>query len=74
MEENPVTLRLPQPYLDRAQDLVHFLAEDPEIMATAGRSVSRSTVLRLAVVRGLEVLEGKYTEKPGKKRPEPVRR
>lgn len=50
-----VTLRLPRVLLDRANDLVPKLRDNHEMMVV-GR-VSRSIVLRLAVLRGLEALE-----------------
>ena len=51
-----VNLRLPSTALDRAEAMVEALAADPMLRA-AGRGVSRSTVLRLAVLRGLDSLE-----------------
>lgn len=50
-----ITLRLPQSFVDRADALIADLAEDEESLLL-GR-VSRSIVLRLAVLRGLETLE-----------------
>jgi len=50
-----VTLRLPQSLVDRADALTDALARDEEALLL-GR-VSRSIVLRLALLRGLEVLE-----------------
>ena len=50
-----ITLRLPQSFVDRADALIADLAEDEESLLL-GR-VSRSIVLRLAVLRGLEALE-----------------
>jgi hypothetical protein len=51
-----ITLRLPKSLVDRADALIDELAEDEEALLL-GR-VSRSIVLRLAVLRGLESLEG----------------
>jgi hypothetical protein len=51
-----ITLRLPKSFVDRADGLIAQLAEDEEALLL-GR-VSRSIVLRLAVLRGLEALEG----------------
>ena len=51
-----ITLRLPQSFVDRSDALIDQLAEDEEALLL-GR-VSRSIVLRLAVLRGLEILEG----------------
>jgi len=50
-----ITLRLPKSFVDRADSLIAQLAEDEEALLL-GR-VSRSIVLRLAVLRGLEALE-----------------
>lgn len=50
-----ITLRLPQSFVDRADALIADLAQDEESLLL-GR-VSRSIVLRLAVLRGLETLE-----------------
>lgn len=50
-----VTLRLPQSLVDRADSLMAHLQGD-EQMLMMGR-LSRSVVLRLAVLKGLELLE-----------------
>jgi hypothetical protein len=63
-----ITLRLPKSLVDRADSLIDELAEDEEALLL-GR-VSRSIVLRLAVLRGLESLEGQVAsraESRGKK-------
>lgn len=49
------TLRLPVSLLERADNLIEPLAEQEDALVI-GR-VSRSVVLRLAVLRGLEQLE-----------------
>lgn len=54
-ESTIVTLRLPKSLVDRADALIPKLEQDPG-MQIMGR-VSRSIVLRLAVLRGLEELE-----------------
>jgi hypothetical protein len=56
-----ITLRLPQSFVDRADGLIADLAEDEESLLL-GR-VSRSIVLRLAVLRGLETLEGQVASR-----------
>jgi hypothetical protein len=56
-----ITLRLPQSLVDRADALIDELAQDEEALLL-GR-VSRSIVLRLAVLRGLEQLEGQVNKK-----------
>ena len=53
--EQPTHLRLPRDVHERAAALVSQLTEDPELRAL-GR-MSKTAVLRLAVLHGLEVLE-----------------
>jgi hypothetical protein len=53
-----VNLRLPQHMLERADALLPHAARAPEL-ATAP-SVTRSDVLRLAILRGLQVLDDEY--------------
>lgn len=50
-----VTLRIPFQWLDRTDALVDRLAMDPNV--GAAMTVSRLTVLRVALLRGIEVLE-----------------
>ena len=59
------TLRLPRSLVDRADALIDRLAEDEEALLL-GR-VSRSIVLRLAVLRGLENLEAQADNVGAKK-------
>ena len=59
--EKPTQLRLPREALERAETLIPLLAQHPEFRAL-GR-LSRATVLRLAVLHGLEVLEQRAGEK-----------
>ncbi len=54
-----INLRVPKDVLSRADALMPALAQDPMLQA-AGRGVSRSVVLRLAVLRGLDSLEAEY--------------
>jgi hypothetical protein len=56
-----ITLRLPKSLVDRADALIDELAEDEEALLL-GR-VSRSIVLRLAVLRGLESLESQVASR-----------
>jgi hypothetical protein len=56
--ERPVTLRLPPDLLERAERLLPGLGRDPRLSALA--SLSRSQVLRLALLEGLQVLERRY--------------
>ncbi len=53
--EIPIQLRLPQSIVGRADALLALLLEDPAL--TAMGRVTRTSVLRLAILRGLEVLE-----------------
>ena len=68
-----VTLRLPKSLVDRADSLIPKLRDDDQMMVV-GR-VSRSIVLRLAVLRGLESLEagtgGQDTLEQSPSRPRP---
>ena len=59
--EKPTQLRLPRDVHERAEALVLRLAEDPEVRAL-GR-MSKTAVLRLAVLHGLEVLEQRTRDK-----------
>jgi hypothetical protein len=64
-QETQVSIRLPQELLDRAERLCARLQGDPVLQVLG---VTRAAVLRLAVVRGLEVLE---RERGGGEAPEP---
>jgi hypothetical protein len=67
--EKPTQLRLPRDLLERAEALVPVLADDPEVRAL-GR-LTKTAVLRLAVLHGLEALEKRYrrsAEAKGKRR------
>jgi hypothetical protein len=64
-----VTLRLPKSLLSRADALIPRLRENSDIFVV-GR-LSRSVVLRLAVLRGLEAMEEvqpRAAKAPAKKR------
>jgi hypothetical protein len=63
--EKPTQLRLPRDLLRRAEALVPVLAEDPELRAL-GR-MTKTAVLRLALVHGLEALEQRYRRSSGAK-------
>jgi hypothetical protein len=69
--EEPAHLRLPQEVHRRAEALAQILAEDPELRAL-GR-MSKTAVLRLAVVHGLEVLEQRARDKAKAKAKAPRR-
>jgi hypothetical protein len=55
--EKPTQIRLPRDVHERAAALVSRLAEDPELRALGRIRMSKTAVLRLAVLHGLEVLE-----------------
>ncbi len=55
---NIVNLCLPEAMVERADDLREALVNAPELAILP--NVTRSDVLRLAVLRGLEVLEREY--------------
>jgi hypothetical protein len=59
-----VTLRLPKQLLQRADALIPALRTNSDIFVV-GR-LSRSVVLRLAVLRGLEAMEGSTPKAPAK--------
>jgi hypothetical protein len=59
-----VTLRLPKSLLQRADALIPTLRANSEIFVV-GR-LSRSVVLRLAVLRGLEAMESSMAKVPPK--------
>lgn len=61
-----VTLRLPQSLVDRADALIPKLRDDDQ-MLMVGR-ISRSIVLRLSVLKGLEALEAQVEESSSNKR------
>ena len=61
-----INLRLPSDVLERAAALVPRLAADP-LLRAAGLTPTRSTVLRLAVVRGLDLIEGEFNDKTGER-------
>ena len=77
-EEKPVSLRLPQTVLDRADKVVPAL-ERSAMFALLGKTATRSDVLRVALLHGLSRLEespvdvlnqemGKLAERPSRKR------
>ena len=65
-ETTIITLRLPQSLVDRADKLIEQLARDEEALLL-GR-VSRSIVLRLAVLRGIEALEAQVANRAATRR------
>ena len=55
---NLVNLRLPRAMIERVDELQALVADAPELRTLP--SVTRSDVLRLIVLRGLETLEAQY--------------
>ena len=64
-----VTLRLPKTLVERADALIPRMRDDDQ-MIVVGR-VSRSIVLRLAVLKGLEALEREAGPIPKTAKPKP---
>lgn len=64
MTDVVLNLRLSSDLVQRADRLVDRLAADPRVAALVGTKPSRSAVLRLAIVRGLEVLEAEHPAPP----------
>ncbi len=54
-------LRLPPELIELAEKMLPFVAADPQV-AAVGR-VTRSSVLRLAMAKGLESMQWKYAPK-----------
>ena len=59
--ERRLNLRVPVALLDRGDALVPVVAADAEMATTMGR-VTRSSVLRRALLEGLKVLERRYRD------------
>jgi len=57
--DNPVAIRLPGELLARLDALVPKIAADTDTAIVLGR-ISRSSVLRLAVLEGVKVLERRH--------------
>lgn len=55
MGKRPLQLRLPDDIMKRIDALTDILAKDPNFKAMG--TMTRSTALRLAILRGLDVLE-----------------
>jgi len=55
-----ISMRLPKDLIDRAEALVAVIKKDP---AYSVWRISKSGVLRLALIEGLERLEKKYCKK-----------
>ena len=61
MESKIVNLKVDLNLLERVEALIPILKEDPEL-STFGR-VCPSSVIRLAILKGVEVLEQQYKTK-----------
>lgn len=68
MKENMLTLRVPVELIDRLGELVPLVETDADVVAMIG-GASRSSVVRLALVEGMRVLERRYAKRPGGHRP-----
>ena len=64
MNEVSTSLRLPEAFVKRADALALRLRNVPEMAATG--DVNRSKVLRLAIAKGLAVLEAEHPAKGGR--------
>lgn len=62
--EEQIVLRVPADTSERAEALMGPMAADPK---REGLRLTRSGVLRIALLRGLQVLEGEYPAKGGKR-------
>ena len=58
--DKPKTVRLPLEVLDRLDALAERMSAVPTLAALAGGRLSDSAVLRIAVIRGLDLLEAEY--------------
>ena len=58
-----ILFRLPQELLDRVDALMPVLSGNPELRAW-GRT-SRAAVLRLVILKGLEVIEAEHADEEG---------
>ena len=61
----PITVRVPVEWLERATALATMLANDRKVREFA--RPTRSMVARMALMRGIEVLEEEYTSKRKRK-------
>ncbi|MBN4054915.1 hypothetical protein JYT15_00240 [Acidimicrobium ferrooxidans] len=66
MSKIPLNIRLDESMVERMDKLIPWLEAQPNIAALA--SVTRSTVHRLALVRGLELLEAEAGAKKRSRR------
>jgi len=57
-DNTAVSVRMPQEWLDRMDALVDVLAQEPELAGVIG--VTRSMVIRRAILLGMEHLEAQH--------------
>jgi len=68
-DEGQISLRAPIEVLDRADSMRERLALDPTVRALSrGGEVTRSDVLRVALVKGLDVLDHELPKAARKRR------
>jgi putative intracellular protease/amidase len=60
MSDTPLSLRIPDSILARADELIPLLADDPDLSMIVGGKMTRSTVLRVAILRGIKALEADF--------------
>lgn len=68
-EDRPTSTRIPDALIDELDALAERIEFDSEVVALIGpsRGVSRSAVLRLALIEGVKVLNVKYPPKRRRK-------
>lgn len=65
MAKEITSFRAPDGLIDRAEALIDAVAHDPKYAQLFAREISRSDVLRIALLIGIESLERKYSKKDG---------
>ncbi len=55
----PISIRLPQSLINRVEQLASHIPEDSDIALMSGK-LTRSKLLRLAVLKGVQALEREY--------------
>ncbi len=69
-KDQQLTMRISVDYLNRAQALIPLVQQDPA--ASVYGRISRASILRLAMLKGLELLEEKYGPLPAPVEPTPT--
>ncbi len=57
MARNPTSVNLDEETIKRLDALIPLLKQNRALVALVGREIKRSAVIRLALLRGLEMLE-----------------